>query len=168
MHIISAALCSFLCTSVGYIKAKSYAMQRQAIKALKDDMRAVTVQINLTSQPLFSILERIKENSELSPLWSDMQYRLTNGDTCRESFVYALEKNEAICKLLQKQEKEDISVYFSTLGKADRQTERKAAEYVCDKLEIAYERIEAKTKKDEKLFKSIGALLGLGLAIVLL
>ena len=168
MHIISAALCAALCCAAGFLRAYTIETRKKAVCALLHDITVLSEKIDYTAEPVSQILSRMRPSSETAGFWKDFSRELEKGRSCGAAWESAFSCCELLQTALNDDERAETDSFFRALGTGESSAEKKRAEHLCAVLEKTCERLEKDTQNRKKLCKSLGALSGLGLAILIL
>lgn len=168
MHLIAASLAALLCTAVGFMKAKSAEDGKTFVRSFLSDVRALSAQMEFTSEPLCTCIGRINKNPDTAEFWEIFRDGLQSGKTCGDAWNTAYESASSAFSVFDADELFEISAFFPSLGKRDKQGEKQKSQLLCAMLEKAQSRTEESAKKTARLWKSLGALAGIGIAILII
>lgn len=168
MRLLAAALAAALCAFIGFMRAGRAQDRLKLINSFLSDIRKLSMQIEFTSDPICIIMDKISASSELSAIWNDILYCMNDGMTCKDAWDAATKNQDELLAALEREELTSLSDFFSTLGKTDKNTEKKNAEYAYKLLEDISARLNKKTEDSVKLCKSVGLLTGIGFAILII
>ena len=168
MKLISAGLIMLLCSVFGYMRSMRLGERLSLIDSFLGDIRKISMQIEFTSEPIGMVLEKIKSTSKLKTVWENMQRDITAGKSCEEAWGGLINSEFDELNCLQAEEKEKLGEFFACLGKADKKSERENARYAYETLDEISKRLKTETGNRQKLYKSLGALIGIGAAILII
>ncbi|MBQ9949422.1 MAG: stage III sporulation protein AB [Clostridia bacterium] len=167
MRLAAAVLSVILCSVAGHMRAHKSEMRQAAVDEFLNDIRQISMQIEFTSDPICIIIDKISKNSKLRPMWQSFINCLNSGMTCTLAWHDVSESHD-LMSVLQDEEKDGLDNFFSTLGQTDKSTEKKNAEYVYKLLGNISERRKTAVQNEKKMYKSIGILAGIGVAIMII
>ena len=168
MHILSASLAVVLCTAAGLLKAKNAESGRTNVRSFLSDIRSLSAQMDFTSETIEVCIGKIRKSSAAESFWSDMQKSLSAGKTCEEAWDEAYARSKELFSAYDEDETAELYAFFSSLGRSDRETEKQKSALLCAMLEKAQTRTEDEAKRSARLWRSLGALIGVGLAIIII
>ena len=150
-------------TSIGFVLSKRFSYR---VKELQSFLSASNV-IKFTKEPLSEIFEYISEitNDSISAFFKDAGENIKKVDT-KTAWEEAINKNKEKFEL----KKEDIVIikdFGTRIGKTD--VEGQLSEIALFNSFLKEQIIKAKDeqKRDEKMYKSLGGVIGLGIIILL-
>lgn len=168
MKITAAALAVLLCTAIGYMKAEHIEDRLKMVNSFLNDIRHISMQIEFTSDPICIILDKICVNSELSGVWKELLRHINEGMSCCEAWKSVSQGEESLLSVLEAEEKAGLDNFFLTLGRSDKLTEKKNAEYTYTLLEDISARLKKNALSNKKVYKSVGVLIGIAIAILII
>lgn len=168
MKILVAVAVILLFSLAGFAKAADYEERNKVIKALLNDIRKISMQIEFTSDPVVIILDKISTESELKEIWQEQIRNINNSMSCYEAWQNVVCNNDKIQYLLQGEEKKGLDSFFRTLGTGDKVSEKKNAEHIYELLDEISTRLNQETNNKKKLCKSLGTLIGIAIAILII
>lgn len=156
----------FSSSYIGILVSKKYQNRVKELKEIKSLLTIFSTKIKLTYEPIPQIFEEIgnKENSNISYIFkiaAKQMKELPAG----EAWNKAVETKNTNLK------KEDIEVLkglSSLLGKVDLEGQVNEIELVDTFLNSQIEKAEEESKKNVKMYKTLGITLGLAMVIVLI
>lgn len=155
---------------IGYLYGGRYSKRVQGLTELQGAVRLLQTEIIVFANPLPYALSNI--SSKVSKNMSDVLISIKDDIEAKESgdiytsFLMTIDSIRT--KWLLKDQ--DIDLYLSlgkVIGKTDRNNQELQFKYVLDELELLI--IDAKEEKikNEKMYRSLGVLMGLGMIIIL-
>lgn len=165
----SLMLIFLLVTLLGNIIAKKYKNRVKQLKEIKVILNMIETKIKFTQQPLTEIFKEIvsteKKNRSVNIIFKEASQNIEN-----KSFEQAW--SEAIAKTKEKLDlsEEDINIIEGmgkTLGTTDIEGQVKEIEIVKEFIDSQIQKAEEERKKNEKMYKMLGGIAGIGIVIIL-
>ena len=147
-------------TSIGWIISKRYSKRVEELKEIQTDLNILENKIKFSREALNEIFIQIGEIFKTASI----NLRL---NTTKEAWQKSIEENEKNLSL----EKEDIKIIEdlgNTLGKTDVEGQISQIELTKKFNEVQISKAEEERKKNEKMYKSLGSLIGLAIVIILI
>lgn len=155
-----------ICTEIGIMKSKTYKYRLEELQEIKNILNIFKTKIKFTYEPIPEIFENIANTTEDKKIGEifkksakDMEY-LSAGQAfdknVDESENYLLEEDKKVIKTLSK-----------LLGKTDIEGQISEIELTDTYLEEQIQKAKENKNKNEKLYKTMGIVLGLAIAIIL-
>ncbi|MCI8587475.1 MAG: hypothetical protein HFJ49_02550 [Clostridia bacterium] len=165
----SLILIFLLVTLLGSIIAKKYKNRVKQLKELKVVLNIIETKIKFTQQPLTEIFKEIA-NSEKNNKSVNMIFKETVKNMQEECFEQVW--NKAILSTKSKLDltDEDINIIEGmgkTLGTTDIEGQVKEIEIIKEFIDSQIEKAEEERKKNEKMYKMLGGIAGIGIVIIL-
>lgn len=154
-----------VCTYMGFSKSKEFSKRVTSLKNIKNSLNIFKAKIEFTYEPIKDIFEEISKivyKSEEN-IFQNFCDNLENRDI---TIVW----NEAIQNTaigLNQDDKEVLIMLGKMLGKTDKSGQISEIELVNNFLNKQIEEAEEKKAKNEKLYKTLGVVSGLAIAIIL-
>ena len=167
MNVAAAGLCMAICTFAGYMRSYRMEERRRVIYALLSDCMMLTERIDYTAEPIAHILKNTRLSHETKLFWDTFINEIESGRECSFAWERAY-SSAALDGVLTDDEAGELGSFFTMLGRADRAGERKNAVHICEALKAACDRTDKDARTHIKLCRSLGALAGLGLAILII
>ena len=166
MLILILMMILFSSSYIGILIANKYQSRVKELKEMKSFLAIFSTKIKLTYEPIPQIFEELgnKENSNISYIFkiaSEKMKELSAG----EAWIKSLEIQNTSLK------KEDIEVLKSLsnlLGKVDLEGQVSEIELVDNFLDKQIENAEEESRKNQKMYKTLGVTVGLAMVIVLI
>lgn len=154
----------FSSSYIGILISKKYQNRVRELKEMKSSLAIFATKIKLTYEPIPQIFEELgnKENSNISYIFktaSEKMKELPAG----EAWIKSLEVQSTNLK------KEDIEVLkglSNLLGKVDLEGQVSEIELVDNFIDRQIEAAEEESKKNQKMYKTLGVTIGLAMVIV--
>lgn len=165
----SLILIFLLVTLLGNIIAQKYKNRVKELKELKVILNMIETKIKFTQQPLIEIFKEIvsseKKNRSVNIIFKEVSQSIDN-----QPFEQAW--SEAITKTREKLDlsDEDINIIEGmgkTLGTTDIEGQVKEIEIIKEFIDSQIEKAEEERKKNEKMYKMLGGIAGIGIVIIL-
>lgn len=162
----------FATTSImGFVYGGRYSKRVYSLISLQHSIRFLQTEIIIFANPLPYALENISKKmpGEIEKVYLMIKNDLIinqSGDIYY-SFIQVTDYLKNSCLLNQ----EDIDVFLSlgkVIGKTDRMDQEKQFKYVLKELDNLIEVAKEEKTKNEKMYRSLGVLLGLGTIIILI
>lgn len=160
--ICLAIIC--ICAYLGFEKANSYQERKENLQKIKNGFNFFKSKIEFTYEPIKDILNEIsgavyfgEEN-----IFSKTAIYLNNIDVS-SAWRKAVQED----KKLNSEDKEILIQFGKLLGKTDKKGQISEIELALNFTNVQIEKAETSQKKNDKLYKSLGIILGLGLVIIL-
>lgn len=157
-------------TSLGFFYGNKYAKRVENLMCLQEGIRILQSEVIIFSNPLPDALtntfKRVsKDISKLFLIIRDNLLQNHSGDI----YISFLASREFLRDLFLKDE--DIDLFLSLgkiIGKTNRIDQEKQFKFLLDELEIQIIEAKEERAKNEKMYRSLGLLLGLGIIIILI
>lgn len=152
----------------GFYFASVYGKKAEILENIVMMLGIIRTQLRYAHLPLQSMLLFLEENENIRTLGfvSDCREMIENGDTFRISWKKSIEKEKELCRLIP--ESLPYLIQFGeNLGTTDLEGQISCCEYYehifCKELEEK----EEQSKKYSKLFPTLGIMLGVSVAILM-
>lgn len=171
LKLLGCALIVGSSTLMGFSVAAKYSKRPGELRTLQAALNMLESEIafSLNSLPdaFDKISRHIPENIGQIFAESSSLIRQRTGITAREAWSFAVEKAWESMHL-EKQDKEILITFGNSLGRSDRENQLKNIHLACSKLVLEEKKAEEQKQKYEKLYKSLGVLGGLLIALLLI
>jgi len=169
LKAVGALLIVAASSGVGGLYAEKFARRRREIKAFSDALGRLETEVFYGSTPLPTALARVAEGAPraIRPFFADLLRQLEMTDDLRSSWRQAMERHFAQSCLAP----EDLSCLLplaDVLGTSDREDQRRHLKSTADRLRQNEETARIEEDKNTKLWRSVGLLGGVALAIIFL
>lgn len=165
---ISLILILIISSYIGILISKKYQNRVRELKQIKSSLTVFAAKIKLTYEPIPKIFEELGKNqnlnlsenvSEIFKKASENMNNMPAGDAWNK----ALENQSTNLK------KEDIEVLknlSNLLGKVDLEGQVSEIELVDNFLDNQIEKAEEESKKNQRMYKTLGVTIGLAMVII--
>lgn len=164
----SLILIFLLVTLLGNIIAKKYKNRVKELKELKVTLNIIETKIKFTQQPLTEIFKEIanteKNNKSVNIIFKEASQNME--ESFGQVWSNAISKSRAKLNLTD----EDINIIEGmgkTLGTTDIEGQIKEIEIIKEFIDNQIEKAEEERKKNEKMYKMLGGIAGIGIVIIL-
>lgn len=167
LKILLSILIIFCATQVGIEIARKYVLREKELYEFKNAFKIMETKIRYTYEPLKEIFEYISqtiENKNVSSFFKIVSEKI-------ESISAKRAWEEALEVVNLNLNKEDIIVIKSfgkLLGKTDKLGQMSEIELVVSLIDKQIGQANKEREKNEKLYKKIGLIFGIGLVIILI
>lgn len=155
-------------TSIGFLLSKKYVDRVRELKSLASLINILKNKIKFTHKPLGEIFEEvanIKKDSKMATIFLKAAENLKN-KKCEQAWIDAIQEERNFLNLKD----EDINLiktFGVMLGKTDIEGQMSELEQFMILLEAQIKKAEAEQSKNEKMYKSLGTIVGLAIVIIL-
>jgi len=161
---IALIMIFFTSSYIGILIANKYQSRVKELKEVKSLLTIFLTKIKLTYEPIPQIFKELgnKENSNITYIFKKASENMKNL-SAGEAWLKALEMKNTNLK------SEDIEVLkgLSTLlGKVDLEGQVSEIELVDNFLDNQIEKAEEESKKNQKMYKTLGTTIGLAMVII--
>ena len=153
-------------TFLGITVSKKYVNRVDELRELKAFLNLLKTKIKFTYEPLGEIFYEI--SSSFSKNVSNLLLKASNNmktNNAGKSWKLAVENTNMN---LLKEDKEALITLSKLLGKTNLEGQVSQIEQTENLLDIQIEKAEIKRQKNEKMYKSMGMIVGAGLVIILI
>lgn len=170
LKLCGALIVIFALGGAGILTAKNYQQHPQQIKSIRIAFRMLETEIAYAATPLPEALAKISGYFSLpvALLFSCTREALLSGEglTATEAWGVALTAFAPQASL--KDEDLEILQHFgSGLGNSDREEQVKNLKLVQEQLKVQEQKAETEREKNEKLWRTLGFLMGAVVALIL-
>jgi len=156
---------------LGFAYGDKYAKRYRNLLELQQSIRVLEKEIILFANPLPDIFEKISQNGngKISKLYLYIREDMLNSNDgdIYYSFLRNIEFLRSECLLKEA----DIDLFVSlgkVIGKTDRDHQIREFQYIYVQLDLLIEHSKKEKNENEKMYRSLGILLGLGIVIILI
>lgn len=171
VKFIGLAFIVFSSSGLGYILGSRFNMRVRELRLLRAAIQMLETEVVYSNTPLPDAFESIYKrcSSPINELFRTISSNLTKRtfDSVGEAFSKAVEDLKRNLSLSH----EDIEILKSfghSIGNSDIGGQVKSYKMILKQLEIQESKAEEQRSKNEKMYKSLGTLSGLAIAILLL
>lgn len=158
---------AFMCSSyLGFLLSKKYSSRVRDLKEMKNALNIFKTKIRYTAEPLPDIFEEICIQSAHS-----IGSVFSNAKEYMKEFSAGFAWDKAIEESnhnFKKEDKEVLKGLGKLLGKTDVEGQVNEIEIVDQFLDLQIEKAEKEQLKNEKMYKTLGFVAGLGIVIILI
>jgi|LSQX01.3.fsa_nt_gb stage III sporulation protein AB len=170
LKILGACLLVFSSSLFGYLIAKNLAARPEQLRRLRTSLVMLETEINYSSTPLPTALDKIASNlkSPINVLMRETSRRLRSGQglTAEEAWADALvlfRKKSAL-------NSQDLSIlrdFGVGLGQSDKKEQLKKLRLIREQLYLQESQAEIEREKNQRMWQTMGILIGLALVVLL-
>lgn len=164
-------LCVFLnCCIIGFLLANKYKKRVYELRTFKEMVNILETKMKFTYEPLGNIFDDIinlySDKNQLSQIFIQAKNNMKSLDVS-SSWNLAIENvKENIC--LNKDDINIIKGLGRELGQTDIEGQIKEFELINCFLDTQIKEAEEQCKKNEKMYKTLGSIIGIALVIILI
>lgn len=153
-----------ICTYLGVDKSKSYDRRLFELQRIKNGFNFFRSKIEFTYEPVRDILEEISKAiySNCSNIFKNTKDYMNSLDL-REAWNRAIEEEEKITK----EDKDILKMFGKLLGKTDKKGQISEIDLSINFVDKQIQKAELEKSKNSKLYKSLGFLIGMWIAIII-
>ncbi|MDK2798707.1 MAG: stage sporulation protein [Clostridiales bacterium] len=156
-------------TIMGYTIANKYAKRPEELRALQAALQMLESEIIFSVNPLPDAFERISKYvpKNIHKLFAHSAYLLKQrtGITAQEAWSISVHQTREEMHL-EKEDREILISFGNSLGCSDREQQLKNIHLACSKLALEEKKAEKLREKNEKLYKNLGVLGGILVALI--
>lgn len=160
-----------VCTSLGYLYSGIYVKRFENLVSLKGAIKILETEIIYGSTPLPDALLNVyeKANPKIREIFKDIHDDLVKNRRVLvfNSFLYVEEKMSSEY-FFKKQDIESFMDLGRVIGSSDRYDQEKNFKLILDQMDSFIEEARNERDKNEKMYRNLGVLCGLGIIIMLL
>lgn len=158
-----------LSTLIGNKIASKYKNRVRELNDLKTILNTIQIKIKFTQEPLVDIFKEIYEEESVDSIKKLFKCVSENLEkmSMENAWKKSIEQNKDKFNL----NKEDLSILErigNNLGKTDIDGQMKEIEVTKEFIDIQLEKAEEDRKKNEKIYKTLGGIAGIGIVIILI
>ena len=156
-------------TSIGFLISKGYKNRVLELRCFSNLINILQNKIKFTHKPLCDVLEEvsnIKTNAKISQIFKKTAKNLEN-QTCEEALDKAITEEKVFLNL-NTEDIELIKTLGTVLGKTDIDGQMSEINQFNVLLENQIRKAEQEQLKNEKMYKSLGTIVGLVIVIILI
>ncbi len=165
IFLILVIVCS---TSIGFLLSKKYVDRVVELKNLSNLINILKNKIRFTHKPLGEVLEEIgniKKGDKISNIFLRTANEIEK-NTLKDAWNKVVDEEKKVLNL-KNEDIEIIKQFGTTLGKGDIKGEISEIEEFNIILEAQIKKAEEEATKNEKMYKSLGTIIGLVIVIIL-
>lgn len=158
-------------TTLGYAYGDRYSKRLYYLRELLQSIKQLKTEVIILSNPLPTALENVsmKSINNINSIYNLILQEIVSkdGEDVYASFLLTkdLLKNECLLKT------EDINLFLNlgkVIGKTHRLDQDKHFTYVIEELNLVISEAKVEKDKNQKMYRSLGLLMGLGAIIILI
>ncbi|MGE4282241.1 MAG: stage III sporulation protein SpoIIIAB [Clostridia bacterium] len=157
--------------SMGFYASNKYAKRPEELRALQSALQMLESEIAFSLNPIPEAFERISVYvpGNIKQIFEQTSYLLKQrtGMTAKEAWKLSVDKAASNMNL-QRQDKEILISFGSSLGSSDTESQLKNIHLACSKLSMEEKNAEILREKNEKLCKNLGVLGGILVSLLFL
>ena len=155
-----------LSTGIGILISKMYENRVKELRQFKNILNIIKTKIKFTYEPLAEIFNQISQekSSKIEEIFENMTYKLAF-ENVKYSWMDAIQ--EADISITQ-EDKDILKELGKVLGQTDADSQVNEIEVTESFLNIQIEKAEEARKKNQKMYKTLGIVVGLVFVIILI
>ena len=155
-----------LSTGIGILISKMYENRVKELRQFKNILNIIKTKIKFTYEPLAEIFNQISQekSSEIEEIFENMTYKLAF-ENVKYSWMDAIQ--EADISITQ-EDKDILKELGKVLGQTDADSQVNEIEVTESFLNMQIEKAEEARKKNQKMYKTLGVVVGLVFVIILI
>mgnify|MGYP004465973827 FL=1 len=155
-----------LSTGIGILISKMYENRVKELRQFKNILNIIKTKIKFTYEPLAEIFNQISQekSSKIEEIFENMTYKLAF-ENVKYSWMDAIQ--EADISITQ-EDKDILKELGKVLGQTDADSQVNEIEVTESFLNIQIEKAEEARKKNQKMYKTLGVVVGLVFVIILI
>ena len=163
---ISISLVFGISIYIGNLIAKTYTLRLNELKDIKNALNIIESKIKFTYEPLADIF--MQTSKMISKNISEIFAQVSNNMKV-ESAEQAWEKSiQVSINNLNKEDIESLKNFGKMLGKTDKEGQLSRLELTKTFIEMQIEKAKIEEEKNAKMYKTLGAVVGLAIVIILI
>lgn len=171
LKILGSTMVIISSTLIGLMLADRYKQRTKDLKEIRNNFQMIETEIFYTATPIIEVMEKISQQAQkpLDSIFREITKELKKWDGESLATIWKKtfnKKKGTTC--FTKEDLETINFFGSILGTSDRQSQIKNAKLVQSQLMRLEEHAEADWKKNERLYRNLGLLLGIAVVIILI
>ena len=170
IKIVILALIMILTTKIGIEKASTYTVRLEELNKFKESLCFLKTKIEFTYEPLNEIFKEISsfvyENKE--NIYKELTSKAIDDGSDNSLFLSWQNATKTILNSVKNEDLIIIRNFGKLLGKTDKQGLISEIELTKTLIEKQIKNAEEEKIKNEKLYKSMGIVTGLGICIILI
>ena len=155
-----------LSTGIGILISKMYENRVKELRQFKNILNIIKTKIKFTYEPLAEIFNQISQekSSKIEEIFENMTYKLAF-ENVKYSWMDAIQ--EADISITQ-EDKDILKELGKVLGQTDADSQVNEIEVTESFLNMQIEKAEEARKKNQKMYKTLGVVVGLVVVIILI
>lgn len=154
------------CSIIGVLKSRKYVYRVNELREFKNALNIFKAKINFTYEPIPEIFEQISESStsNIGGVFRKASYNM-NFKSAGEAWNTAMETD---ILNINTEDRNILKELGKLLGKTDLKGQVDQIELTSSFLDDQIKKAEMEREKNEKMYRTLGMILGLGIVIVLI
>lgn len=156
---------------IGYVISLSYSLRIKFLNDISYLINLLETEIDYSNTYLPDILYKISLDSKhkSTKIFSETYNNLLSSENTSLQDAWKKSINNNYKKLPMSEKDKDILLDFGySLGKTDKENQKKNIKYTIIKLENQLKEAENQKSKNERLYKNLGALIGIAIVIIII
>jgi len=153
-------------TAIGLLISKMYENRVKELKQFKNILNILKTKIKFTYEPLAEIFKQISKEkaNKIEEIFENMTYKLVYEDV-KNSWRDSIQEADIS---LNQEDKDILKDLGKILGQTDADSQVSEIEVTETFLDMQIEKAEEARKKNQKMYKTLGILVGLVFVIILI
>lgn len=154
------------CSIIGILKSRKYVYRVNELREFKNALNIFKSKVNFTYEPIPEIFDQISEssNSNIGGVFRKASYNM-NFKSAGEAWNTAVETDILNINAEDKNILKDLG---KLLGKTDLKGQVNQIDLTSSFLDNQIKKAEIEREKNERMYRTLGMILGLGIVIILL
>lgn len=154
-------------TYIGILISKKYTNRVKELKQMKNALNIFSTKIKFTYEPIPEMFYEIsnKVEAQIGEIFKNASKKMKKNINAGEAWKQALEESNTNMK---KEDIETLKTLSNLLGKVDIEGQISEIELVNNFIDNQIEKAEEESKKNVKMYKTLGTTVGLALVILLI
>lgn len=154
-------------TYIGILISKKYTNRVKELKQMKNALNIFSTKIKFTYEPIPEMFYEIsnKIEAQIGEIFKNASEKMKKNINAGEAWKQALEESNTNMK---KEDIETLKTLSNLLGKVDIEGQISEIELVNNFIDNQIEKAEEESKKNVKMYKTLGTTVGLALVILLI
>lgn len=154
------------CSMIGVLKSKKYVYRVNELREFKNALNIFKSKVNFTYEPIPEIFEQISKNStpNIGGVFKKASYNM-NFKSAGEAWNTAIETDILNINTEDRNILKDLG---KLLGKTDLKGQVNQIDLTSSFLDDQIKKAEIEREKNEKMYRTLGMILGLGIVIILI
>lgn len=161
----SIFLVFFISLYIGYLISKKYTLRLEELKEIKNALNIIESKIKFTYEPLpeifFETSKMISKNISQIFVQASENMKQENAEEAWEQSINCAVTN------LKSEDIENLKSFGKMLGKTDKDGQLSRIELTKTFIEMQIEKAKLEEQKNSRLYKTLGAIVGLAFVIIL-
>lgn len=166
LKIVIYSFIFLLCSLIGILISKKYANRVNELKEFKNALNIFKTKIRYTYEPIPEIFNEISENvnSNISCVFKEAALKM-DILAAGEAWNLALKMDNLN---INDEDRNALKNLSKLLGRTDMQGQLNQIEMTSDYIEEQIKKAEAERNKNEKMYRTLGMILGITIVIILI